>query len=382
MFSDCTFGYSDKSEIEEDAIFKLFSESQKNKYFKLLLSDVNEDVDIIESIGEGSFGQVYKINLVQENYNIKAAMKYIKKTPSYGLNSLLELYIMYHLKEYNYLTKACNINIDTLGDFQIIQPLAISDAKIFLKNNKVEKNIIAKWQSNIICAVSHLHSKGILHGDIKAKNLLIYEPNLEIKLTDFGLSIILLDSNVSSENNVLYTPTHRPLEIFKGETFSYSSDIWALGCTFYELEYKDLLFPVCKTDEGYIRNLENFKFVKKNKFNNMLNLILQKNKINRPSIFNLSEHSYFKPYLNIFELPITQYYPKFLNLGLTLDEKISNFTNLLFLKCNQEISKETCYIVVHKLVYNYPPLNIGRFTYKQLQEEIKLCKIVNFDYFP
>ena len=127
-----------------------------------------------------------------------------------------------NFKKCIYLSKSINITITDHGYINIIQPIANSDLWNYRQNNNINNTILKKWFWQIICAVAHLHSNGILHGDIKAKNILLYPyiiKNIKysyIKLTDFGLSVIILNSIIGINNYNYYTTSHRAPEVFKG----------------------------------------------------------------------------------------------------------------------------------------------------------------------
>ncbi len=85
-------------------------------------------------------------------------------------------------------------------------------------------------------ATLHLHQKGILHGDIKPENA-----SATGYLLDFGMSEKIGDTYT---NALKYSPYYRPPETTFGAGTRLSSDVWALGCLFFELYMKQPLIPV------------------------------------------------------------------------------------------------------------------------------------------
>ncbi len=82
-------------------------------------------------------------------------------------------------------------------------------------------------------AVKHIHSKKVLHRDIKLQNVLLTSAN-EVKLGDFGISK-LLESTGDFAKTSLGTPYYLSPEICSGKKYGSKSDIWMLGCLLYEL---------------------------------------------------------------------------------------------------------------------------------------------------
>lgn len=92
----------------------------------------------------------------------------------------------------------------------------------------------------LIAGLEFIHNNNVCHRDIKPENLLWYKTNghRRIKYCDFGVSNI----NTNQENTATHKVTtswYRAPEISLGNaTDSFSSDVWSLGCVFYELFQK------------------------------------------------------------------------------------------------------------------------------------------------
>lgn len=80
---------------------------------------------------------------------------------------------------------------------------------------------------------------GIIHCDIKPDNILVNEKRNILKLCDFGTALSTSEKNITQ---YLASRFYRAPEIIMGLEFSHGIDMWALGCTIYELYTADILF--------------------------------------------------------------------------------------------------------------------------------------------
>jgi len=214
-------------------------------------------VHLHSCIGKGSFSDVYKIVVSQATGKNKKSKKYeyalkILNLVNHGLRSPIELAIMTQIS-HPHLTHAIRVEIeDDKTALKILLPLAIGDLSDVIRSTgaRPEMWLLQKWMMQLMSAVAVLHSHGILHGDIKARNVLVFNKararNLDeayVQLNDFNLSSLILRPHCLISRPIAYTSTHRAPEIWQGKCWGFAADIWALGCTFYEMVYGSSLFP-------------------------------------------------------------------------------------------------------------------------------------------
>jgi serine/threonine protein kinase len=109
------------------------------------------------------------------------------------------------------------------------------------------------WATSIVKGLVHLHLHRFLHGDIKSDNILVFDSIA--KISDFGSSSLIIGKGKQRFNEKLYTRTHRPPEVWYDDEWDLSADIWALGCTLYEILYGEPLFQLKKTDDEYLKQI-------------------------------------------------------------------------------------------------------------------------------
>lgn len=90
---------------------------------------------------------------------------------------------------------------------------------------------VANIAFQVLSALSYLHTRKLVHRDLKPSNLLINSRN-EVKISDFGLSVILrhtMDSCKSSDIAYM-SPERISTYLYSGGLYDgYAGDIWSLG---------------------------------------------------------------------------------------------------------------------------------------------------------
>ncbi|KAG8834921.1 kinase subunit of RNA polymerase II carboxy-terminal domain kinase I [Serendipita sp. 407] len=90
--------------------------------------------------------------------------------------------------------------------------------------------------------LAYLHSKAVIHRDIKASNILINASG-QLKLADFGLARFFQKRRKADYTNRVITLWYRPPELLFGATvYGPEVDMWSAGCIFLELFVKKQIF--------------------------------------------------------------------------------------------------------------------------------------------
>jgi serine/threonine protein kinase len=92
--------------------------------------------------------------------------------------------------------------------------------------------------------VKGLHERNFMHRDIKAKNILLFNQESEVKICDFGRCKMFEEDE---DNSISGTKDTIAPEIMKGEKFyDKSVDIFSLGCVFYQLITFNVFYKIKK----------------------------------------------------------------------------------------------------------------------------------------
>jgi NIMA (never in mitosis gene a)-related kinase len=98
---------------------------------------------------------------------------------------------------------------------------------------KFSETDIMNWFVQLCLSLEYVHSRKILHRDLKTNNVFLTAEN-NVKLGDFGISKVL-EKTHDHAMTVQGTPYYMSPEVCQNMPYTYQADIWALGVILYEL---------------------------------------------------------------------------------------------------------------------------------------------------
>ena len=380
-----------RSTLKELSRLANISKDIKIKNLITLINSKPEDnYKIINKLGKGSFGNVYKVK-----HKISGeirAMKIIKNTSvddKVGVENAKFLKEIQVLKELDHpnIIKIFEYYVDNKNHYIITELLTGGELyDTIIKCHKFNEKTAAFIMRQILSALNYLHSKGIVHRDIKPENILVQkidkkenQDEIYIKLIDFGAS------NFFKENEILKLKVGSPYYIAPevlNKNYNEKCDIWSAGVVLYVMLTGNFPF-VGKTSQKLFESIKTGKYKTSGKeweaiskeAKELIRKMLELDSNKRISASACLKSNFFSILQTQEEMPALL---------------PSVFTNIFKLNAREKIQQATIGIIVHNIQQNdqveklkdiFELLDInkdGQLTYSEIKQAFR--KIFPDDY--
>ena len=348
-----------------------------------------KDYIIKERLGTGAFGVVYKV--VKKSTN---KIYVIKQIPLLGLTSIqkddvkLEAKILssvrsiYIVRYYESFEENNYLNI-------VMEYCDGGDLCEFINKNKSTRVLLKEelvWNLflKICIGLATLHKYKILHRDLKTLNIFLTK-ELDVKIGDFGVAKILTQSGFAK--TIIGTPYYLSPELCEDQPYNDKSDVWALGCILYELcTYRhpfnakcqaSLVMKIIQNEPEPIHKYYSYDMQK------LINLILDKNHLTRPSCHDILNYPFVMEKIKQFGLldKLRLIYNGRSNL---IRNNGSNYSNKTYMNRienrNQNIVYDKNTVPIKRINQNCNYLNYNNYVNSNRNLDYKGVKEINNSY--
>lgn len=373
----------------------------------------NERYDIVSTLGEGSFGVVFKVQDKKSGlYRAMKVMKKVKKNFNEEEENKMknEINILKGLDHPNIIKVFEFYSTET--NFYIISELCLG-GELFdkiIKSKHFNENVAAHIMKQLLSAVHFCHQYNVIHRDIKPENIMLEtkedaEKNyFNIKLIDLGTASIFKDNTML--NKQIGTPYYIAPEVLNNN-YNEKCDIWSCGVIMFILLCGSPPFHGKDDDEIYnsVKNAKyNFKLPiwhsvsdsAKNLIRSLFEIDINK----RPSAARALNHQWFNCISNktlsgtnheydtenesFYAKPNGTFTASFFNFTLVKDALI----NLKNFNAERKLQQATLYYLVHNLTkledikdlrnifYQFDENADGRLTKDEIQKGFEMSKFV------
>ncbi|KAJ3592660.1 hypothetical protein NHX12_007787 [Muraenolepis orangiensis] len=275
------------------------------------LGDPSLDWDIVETIGKGTYGKVYRVTSKKDGS--QAAVKVLDPVNDVDEEIEAEYNILRSLSNHPNVVKFFGMfyKTDNIAGGQLWLVLELCNGGsvtelikgLFMRGQRLQEPLIAYILYGALLGLQHLHNNRIIHRDVKGNNILLTTEG-GVKLVDFGVSAQLTSARLR-RNTSVGTPFWMAPEVIACEQqydYSYDArcDVWSLGITAIELADGDppladmhpvkALFKIPRNPSPTLRQQDQWC----RSFNHFIGQCLIKDFEARPSVTHLLEHPFIK----------------------------------------------------------------------------------------
>lgn len=192
-----------------------------------------------QKLGEGTYCSVFRA--IHSETKEPVALKMIRMdTEEDGIPSS-------SIREISVLQSLQHTNIIKLRDvvcegarLSLVFEFMNRDLKRYLERAQIKPDLLRSYAFQILCGVYFLHTRGIVHQNIRPENMLINSGGL-LKLCDFGTAVLCHKSLAISEMATMLW-YRAPELLVECPFYDFPVDMWSCGCVLAEMARGTVLF--------------------------------------------------------------------------------------------------------------------------------------------
>ena len=190
---------------------------------------------IIEELGKGGMGRVYKV--LDKETKEKIALKLIKPEIASDKKTIErfrnELTTARKIAQRN-VCQMYDLNKDKQSHYITMEYVPGEDLKSLIKRVKVDIGTSIKIAKQVCDGLSEAHRLGVVHRDLKPSNIMIDKEG-DAKIMDFGIARTVKGKGITGYGVMIGTPEYMSPEQVEAKEIDQRSDIYSLGIILYEI---------------------------------------------------------------------------------------------------------------------------------------------------
>ncbi|KAK7409578.1 serine/threonine protein kinase, CMGC, CDC2/CDK subfamily [Neonectria punicea] len=209
-------------------------------------------------VGSGTYGKVFKgLNVYTKGLVALKRIRMEGERDGFPVTAVREIKLLQSLRHIN-IVNLQEVMVEKNDCFMVFEYMS-HDLTGLLNHpsftlDAAQKKHLAK---QLFEGLDYLHTRGVLHRDIKAANILVSNDGI-LKLADFGLARFYAKRHQLDYTNRVITIWYRSPELLLGETkYTAAVDVWSAACVMVEIFTRTAIFTGDGTELGQLEKIYN-----------------------------------------------------------------------------------------------------------------------------
>lgn len=228
------------SELGDATVFESTPSSTRpsddeEAYEKLLRRALGDEYELLEELGSGGFGNVYRVRdlRLERDVALKVLHPNLTSDPTVIERFRRESQLAARLEHPN-IVDVYDVR-SRLGVFwyTMAYVAGVNLARLVSVQGHLSLTRVTEIMAQVLDALEHAHARGVVHRDLKPENILIESTGGTVRITDFGLAIALQADRYGPGTSHSGTPEFAAPEQLLGERVDLRADLYSAACVAY-----------------------------------------------------------------------------------------------------------------------------------------------------
>ncbi|KAH7166002.1 hypothetical protein EDB81DRAFT_269847 [Dactylonectria macrodidyma] len=209
-------------------------------------------------VGSGTYGKVFKgLNVYTKGLVALKRIRMEGERDGFPVTAVREIKLLQSLRHIN-IVNLQEVMVEKNDCFMVFEYMSHDLTGLLnhpsFKLDAAQKKHLAK---QLFEGLDYLHTRGVLHRDIKAANILVSNEGI-LKLADFGLARFYAKRHQLDYTNRVITIWYRSPELLLGETkYTAAVDVWSAACVMVEIFTRNAIFTGDGTELSQLEKIYN-----------------------------------------------------------------------------------------------------------------------------